>query len=335
LKFGFSHRPLQPYTRSVELVKVGERLGYDYAFQPDQTYRQDPWVVLTACALATQRITLGLAVTNPYTRHPALIARAAGVLDEVAGGRFVLGLGAANRKQVLEPLGFDTSGTAKRLKEAVLVLRRLFAGERVEYASPTLTVRGIQLEFKTRPNIPIFVASRAPLTMAVAGEVADGVFMETLLTPSALAWALDSLRKGAQRAGREPGSIETVCHQMLLVTSDMDTTLPRIAHMIAHTIGSMPAEVAHTIGIRPEVVAAIKLSYAEGGPEGAAPHVTEEEVARLSLVGTPPQLIQRLEAMRDHGVQSVSLLLLTPFISYEEAADTLTRFAQDVMPRFR
>src|SRR5688572_9463222 len=125
MKFGFSHRPLQPYTKTVELVQLGERLGYDYAFQPDQTYRQDPFVMLTACALATERIGLGLFVTNPYTRHPALMARAAGVLVEVANGRFVLGIGAANRKQVLEPLGYDTTRTAARIREAVIVIRTL------------------------------------------------------------------------------------------------------------------------------------------------------------------------------------------------------------------
>src|SRR5712692_1695205 len=101
MRFGFSHRPIQPFSRSIELYQWAEELGFDYAWVPDQQFYPDPFACLAAAALRTQRITLGLAVTNPYTRHPALIARGIGIVDELAGGRMILTLGAANRKQVL------------------------------------------------------------------------------------------------------------------------------------------------------------------------------------------------------------------------------------------
>src|SRR4051812_28868230 len=197
MRFGFSHRPIQPLQRSIELYQYAEELGFDYAWVPDQQFYQDPFAVLAAAAMNTRRITLGLAVTNPFTRHPALIARGIGVVDELAQGRMILVLGAANRKQVLEPLGLDTRRAAERVRETVAVVRALLAGERVEHTSRNYTLQGIQLNYRPRADIPIWIGTRSPLMLELAGEVAAGVLMEVLHTDSALDYALGQVAAGA------------------------------------------------------------------------------------------------------------------------------------------
>src|SRR5438874_11302359 len=99
--------PAMSIRRTVELARRLEERGYDVLFIPDQTFHRDPFVVLALCAEATSRIGLGLAVTNPYTRHPVQIARAAGVLAEISGSRFSLGLGAGNLPRVLRGFGMQ------------------------------------------------------------------------------------------------------------------------------------------------------------------------------------------------------------------------------------
>src|SRR5687767_15819548 len=107
MRSGVAFIPGMPARDVVALARQAEALGYDDLYLPDQTFHRDPFALLALCAEATERIRLGLAVTNPYTRHPVQIARAAATLAEMSEGRFVLGLGAGNKPRVLAGLGIE------------------------------------------------------------------------------------------------------------------------------------------------------------------------------------------------------------------------------------
>ena len=109
LRFGFAHVPSEHVDRHVELVQLAEELGFDCAWIPDQTFYRDPYVVLAALARATSTIALGVGVTNPFTRHPAMTARAIASVEELAPGRVALGVGAGNVRELLAPLGLPSS----------------------------------------------------------------------------------------------------------------------------------------------------------------------------------------------------------------------------------
>jgi len=128
LKFGFGHVPSQDYREHVRLIQLAEELGFDYAWVADQTFHRDPVAVIAAAALATQAIQLGIGVANPFTRHPAMLARSAATLDEMAEGRFSLGIGAGNRKELLRPLGLDDGDAAIRCTEMAELVRALLNG---------------------------------------------------------------------------------------------------------------------------------------------------------------------------------------------------------------
>jgi 5,10-methylenetetrahydromethanopterin reductase len=332
MRFGFSHRPIQPLQRSIELYQYAEELGFDYAWVPDQQFYQDPFACLAAAALSTRRITLGLAVTNPFTRHPALIARGIGVVDELAEGRMILALGAANRKQVLEPLGLDTARTAERLRETASIVRRLLAGERVEHETRNYTLKGIQLNYRPRADIPLWIGTRGPLVLELAGEVADGVLMEVLHTSSALDYALGRVATGAARAGRDLAAIETTCWQPGRVLDDESEITDEHRAFVAHMIGGTPDAVLGHIGVGQDVVAAVKADYAVGGPEAAARHITPTEVDQLTMIGTVEQIRAKVRRVQARGVKNVSWVLLMP---YAEIRETLRRLAEEVLPEFR
>ncbi len=107
MRFGFGTVPAGPPQDTAALVAHAERLGFDVAWMPDQTFYRDPYITLAACVQHTSTITLGLGVTNPYTRHPAMTARAAATLAELCHGRFILGIGAGNRKELIEKIMFN------------------------------------------------------------------------------------------------------------------------------------------------------------------------------------------------------------------------------------
>ena len=127
-RFGAAFFPPMRARDASETARLVEELGYDDLWIPDQSFHHDPFILLTRCAGATSSIRLGVAVTNPLTRHPVQIARASATLAELSGGRFVLGLGAGNRSRVLPSVeALDLGG---RLR-AELRLHGLDAGQQV------------------------------------------------------------------------------------------------------------------------------------------------------------------------------------------------------------
>src|ERR671939_700651 len=94
LSFGITVLPDPPYTRFVELLQLAERNGFDHGWTYDSHLLwQEPYPFLTAAALATERMRLGLCVTNPGTREPTVVASATATLHDVSGGRMVCGIG--------------------------------------------------------------------------------------------------------------------------------------------------------------------------------------------------------------------------------------------------
>lgn len=319
MRFGVAFIPGMPYARVVELARVAEELGYDDLYIPDQTFHRDPFALLALCADATERIGLGLAVTNPYTRHPIEIARGAGLVAEIAGGRFSLGVGAGNRPRVLTGHGIEQTGIVGRLREAVDVIRRLLAGETVDHESETLVVRDVALEFDPGADVPVFIASRGPRVLTLAGEIADGVMLEGLFTPGALDWALERVAAGAGAAGRAPERIATIAWQALFLGDADLAAQPMSKRWATLLIGTTRREVLDRIGVSEESIAA-----ATGDGAGVRP----EDVSKLLLVGSPAQVLERIAALDARGVSAIACTL---FGSDAEIEATMRRFAAEVL----
>jgi 5,10-methylenetetrahydromethanopterin reductase len=331
MRFGIAFVPGMPYRRVVDLAMQAEALGYDDLYLPDQTFHRDPFALLALCAEATERIRLGLGVTNPYTRHPVQLARGAGLLAEVSGGRFVLGLGAGNKPRVLDGLGIPQTNVLSRVREAVDVIRRLLAGEVLSHKSATLKLNEVYLDFEPDYRVPIVLASRAPGMLSLAGEIADGAIFEGLFTPPALEWALGRLMKGAFKVGRQLEDVETVAWQALVLDDDPEVanreSFRRWAALLIYT--TRPEVLAH-IGVSAEAIRAVVNDVAVRGgvgePSGIG--VTGSDVSKLLLVGTPAQLRDRVSQLKERRVSAISCLL---FGGPEEIGEKMSRFADEVV----
>src|SRR5262249_20412555 len=153
------------------------------------------------------------------TRLPLQIARAAATVDEFAEGRFRLGLGTGNVAHVLRPLGVHYAQPVARMRDAIRIIRDLLAGETVTVASDRDRLDGVQLEFAPRrPDIPIYVGTRAPRMLELSGAEADGVLVESLF--NALPSVVERLTSGAESAGRSVADVDVVSWQLVIVTDD-------------------------------------------------------------------------------------------------------------------
>jgi 5,10-methylenetetrahydromethanopterin reductase len=236
-RFDFAFIPSGRFQETVDLIRLGEQLGYRCAWLPDQTFHRDPFALFSVCARTTRTIGLGLGITSLFTRLPVQIARGAATVDEIAGGRFRLGLGTANLDHVLVPLGIPMADPARRLPDAIAIIRRLLAGERVEFEGIAERLDGVKLDFTPlRPDLPIYLGTRGPRILELAGEVANGVLVESLFNGNGLPYVLDHLRLGAARGQRSASGVDVVAWQLVQVTDDVPSAIAAQKRWVARSI---------------------------------------------------------------------------------------------------
>jgi 5,10-methylenetetrahydromethanopterin reductase len=330
--FDFAFVPAGPVQETVELVRLGERLGYRCAWLPDQTFHRDPFVLLGVCAQATQEIGLGVGITSPFTRLPAQIARAAAVVDEISGGRFRLGLGTANPDTVLGPLGLELTNPYRRLRDAITIIRQLLAGKSVNFDGRFDHLQGVQLDFvPTRPSLPIYIGTRGPKLLELTGETADGVLSESLFSGDGMSYVREHVTAGVIKSQRSLRDVDIVSWQLVRVTTHPHDAVADQRPWAARSIKIGPRDVMIRLGVEEGVVDRVTEAARRGDWDSAINHVTDDAVNRLMIIGSPSDITQRMSEIFQKGANSVSLLLLGRM---DEVRNTLTRFAREVMPKF-
>jgi 5,10-methylenetetrahydromethanopterin reductase len=183
-----------------ELCREAEATGFDWLGVADsQSVFHELYVALTLAALNTSRARLGPLVTNPQTRHLVVTASAMASVDELSGGRAVLGLGSGD--SAIYTLGAPPA-TVAGLQDAIETLGRLTGGEAVKREARTWQVH------RTSRRVPIYLAAEGPRTLELAGRVADGVIVGLGLTPEVIALSLAAIERGARAAGRRLADLD-------------------------------------------------------------------------------------------------------------------------------
>jgi 5,10-methylenetetrahydromethanopterin reductase len=174
-----------PVARLVERARLAEANGYSTVWVADERFYREVYSCLGQLAVHTSKVLLGPCVTDPFARHPALTAMAIGTLDEISGGRAILGIGAGISG--FAELGIERKKPARAICEAIEVIRALLRGETVDYRGEVIAFNHGRLSFAPpRPEISVYVASNAPLGQRVAAEIADGVIMEACASAAEL-----------------------------------------------------------------------------------------------------------------------------------------------------
>ncbi|MGI9333669.1 MAG: LLM class flavin-dependent oxidoreductase [Gammaproteobacteria bacterium] len=224
VRFGVNYLPgAARYT--LHWAQVAEECGFDIVGIADsQSLYRDVYMCLGLCAAGTSRIRLGPRVINPLTRHPAVAAGAAATLEEMAPGRTMLGIGTGD-SAVLN-LGLRPS-TRARLRDYVQTVRQLLQrGEAQWDGRPLRMTWG-------RKTVPIYLAASGPKTLQLAGEIADGVIINTGLTPAIVCDSIAQVRLGAERAGRSLKDVDMWWLPLTNIRSDRAAAIDEIAMSLA------------------------------------------------------------------------------------------------------
>ncbi len=308
------------------VAERAEALGYDSVWLADTGAGPDAFVVGSAVATATTRLRIGTAVVPVYTRSPSVMAAATGSLAQLAAGRFVLGIGASSPTIVDAWGGIPFRRPLTRMRETVTVLRQMLAGERVTFEGRTVRTRGFRLMSLPPSPVPIYLAALMPPMLELAGEIADGVILN-FMPVEAVPRMMEHVRRGAERAGRDPGSLEIVSRFQTVVTDDVPGARAALRMMMGpYFATSVYNRFVAWCGFPTEAEAILAGWQAKDRGRNLAA-VTDEMVDRLAIIGSAEHCRERLQAFADAGVTTC---MVHPFL-FDEAS--IWRVFESLAPR--
>ena len=305
----------------LRVAQEAEALGYDSVWAAE-AYGSDTATVLAWIAGQTSTIKLGSAIFQMPGRTPAMTAMTAATIDQLSGGRMLLGLGTSG-PQVAE--GWHGQRFARQLlrtREYVDVVRMALARERVEYHGETIELPlpdgpGKALKLMISPvqeRIPIYLAAIGPKHPALAGEIADG-WLPAFFSPEHVAELRALLEEGAARAGRSLEGFDIAPSINVFIDDDIELARNVMRPALALYIGGMGSreqnfynKLAQRYGFE-AAAKEVQDLYLEGKKAEACAAIPDELVDTVSLCGPADRVRERIAVFRDAGVGS---LLITP-----------------------
>ena len=325
----------EPVAALVEAARAAEAHGYAQVWVTDDRLQRDPFTVLAALAGATSTVRLGPGVTNPFSRQPALIATAIATLDELSGGRAVLGLGAGGTNH--RALGVRRESPVAALAEAIELVRGLLAGREVTLDGRVVHAERARLDFEPlRPDVPIYLGARGPKMLELAGAVADGAIVGNIAAPEGWRHALDRIATGAERAGRELDSLALTAWVYCAVDDDPAAALDAIRPQVATSLATSRPILAD-LGL--ELPAAyvrrmdeLGWSLEEEAVRDAGTTIPEETLRFFGLAGTPADCADGLRGLL-RAFPAIAQVAIVPAPPHgATAGEVVRRFALEVVP---
>ena len=286
----------------VECAQLAESLGYDSVWMAEG-HGGDQFAVLSAVAAQTSRVQLGTCISSVFVRSAPTIAMSAAVVDQLSGGRFILGLGSSHKVQVEPEHGLPYDKPVTRVRETAEVVRRLLRDGQVSFQGETVTIENYELWFQPlRPSLPIYFSAVFPKMMGVCGEEADGVIM-VFSTLDVGAEVRQHIAAGAERAGRDPGAVDVTSLIPTAVADEPADAFDALRPGVAMYKGFFPRynRMAVDQGFGEEA-AAIAEAWARGDREAAARAVSDAHIDSVCIAGTPERCQERIAAYHASGI---------------------------------
>lgn len=325
-----------PMPELMTFVERIEAAGFDGAGILDsQMIARDTFVILGQAAAHTKRITLFPAVTNPFTRHPSVLAGATQTVEEMAPGRVkcVIGTGYTSASTIGRK-----PATLAEMRTGIGAVKTLLAGETVDWNG----TKG-RFPFASGRHIPVLMAASGPKAIELAGEIADGTMLLVGFNRTLVEWTLGHLERGAKSSGRRLEDLD-INWAVRVGTASTTAAARRLARPIVVHWGIRYADQLERAGMKlPKLEESQEvrniypdLAHAQDWEAAiaATSYISDEVVAELcdalGLVGTPEYCGQRLMEMTKLGPRNIYLM---PFETFALPEPELCAFRDVVFPQ--
>jgi probable F420-dependent oxidoreductase len=332
LAFGVTVLPDPPSSRFFELVELAEQHGFEYAWTYDSHILwQESYATLPLAAARTSKIKLGHFVTNPGIRDPTVTASWYATMQDLSNGRMVMGIGRGDSSRRV--VGLKPVRVAE-FEARCRMIRDLMNGRKVEWNEKELELSWARKEL---PQIPMWVAGYGPKALGVAGRVGDGVIIQ-LADPVIIQWIMDTARKAAEEAGRDPSELKCIVGAPSHISDDLTDARDQVRWFPA-MVSNHVMDLIEKYGWESEIPEALTdyvkarkfYDYKDHSRVGAAhgEFVTDEICDRFCVLGTAEQATDKLRELEAVGVDQFNIYLMTH--SQEE---TLAAYGDEIIPQF-
>ena len=326
--------------QQLQLVQEAERLGYDSVWTAE-AYGSDAATILAWLAQATSTIKLGSAIFQMPGRSAAMTAMTAATIDQLSGGRMLLGIGSSGPQVAEGWHGQRFARQLQRTREYVAVVRMALARERVVFDGETLQLplpdgpgKALKLTISSvQEQIPIYIAAIGPKNTTLAAEISDG-WLPTLFSPEHVGEFRPLLEEGFARAGGGKGfdDFDIVPTVTAMVSDDLESARDAMRHYVALYVGGMGSHkqnfynaLVQRYGYE-DAARTVQDLYLEGRKDEAAAVLPGELIDKLCLVGPPGVVRERLRVYREAGVGT---LMVSPMAwSFEDRLAQLRAVAE-------
>jgi len=334
--------PTSPVNKLVEIARVNEEAGFNSIWAPDHLLFvptgtvPEAWTILTAVAMVTKKVMIGTCVTDPHRHHPAVLAQRIATIDQISGGRVILGLGAGEAMN-LDPFGIERQSPVSKLVEAATIMRKLWTGDISLYEGKFWNLKEAFLQIKpVQQRLPIYFGANSPRTLRLAGKMADG-WLPTPLSPELYKKRLKLVEEGAKMAGRSINEIDTGLYLYTSIADRAEDAYKQLDSMKPMIMSYPPLlkEAGYDVDF-PEDISS--LSYPELIPTGEwiekfaryGELIPTEAAVEFSIAGTVEECIEKTEKFVKAGVKHFLLINMGP-----NPRRVMEIYGKEIMPHFK
>jgi F420-dependent oxidoreductase-like protein len=303
----------------LDIVQEAERLGFDSVWTAE-AYGSDAATVLGWLAAGTSTIKLGAGIFQMPARSPAMTAMTAATLDQLSGGRFLLGIGSSGPQVAEGWHGQRFAHQLQRTREYIAVVRKALSRERLEFDGETIQLplpdgpgRALKLTIApVQDRIPIYLAAIGPKNTVLAGEIADG-WLPFLFSPENVGDFRELLQEGAARSGRSLQQFDIAPNVQMLISEDRAAARDAMRPVLALYIGGMGSRkqnfynnIVQRYGFE-AAAKEVQDLYLDGKRDEACAALPDALIDQVTLCGPPEFVRERLAAYREAGVGTLAL----------------------------
>ena len=307
IAMGFDWQGPLSREKAFERAEVADAVGVDSLWVAEG-WGRDAFSLLTQVAERTERVQLGTAIVNIYSRTPGALAQHFATLDELSGGRVIIGLGNSGPNVIEHFHGVAFQPAFRRMREAVEIIRAFFTHEPVKYDGQVFQLqRGFTLSFEpVRKDVPIYLATLNPTSVKMTAEIADG-WMPMVIPIQNYKQVSTQIRQWVTEAGRDPHAFTVRAPSAVTVVND-PATQERTRAAAAGTLAFYCARMGdfyfkqlqrHGYG---EQAQAVRDAWAQGGSAAGAAAIAPEMLDEFSFVGNTEQVRERLARQDAAGI---------------------------------
>jgi alkanesulfonate monooxygenase SsuD/methylene tetrahydromethanopterin reductase-like flavin-dependent oxidoreductase (luciferase family) len=305
-------------------ARKAEELGFGELWFSEDCFFTGAMAGVTSALAATRELPVGIGIASAMTRHPALFAMEVATMSRLFPGRVWPGVG-LGVPLWLEQMGLMPRSPLTALRECVVNLRRLLAGDEVTMDGAVFSFDRVELTHKPQEEMPLYMGLVNEKGLRLSGEIADGTVLSVLAGTTYVGWAREQIVAGAATSGRT-GHHRVTTYVLYGVDRDARAAKEKLRDATAFYLEAMPDNaLGRVYGIVDEVGAMLR----RGGAKAVAREMPDAWLDDLVVAGDPDEVASKLRALLDAGSDSIGLW---PF-PLERGDEILELTAREVLPR--